>query len=475
MALQPHPRSAIPRSRVRGSPLLPLAGHQFLGPDDYPFAIEGRGTPRDTTEGLDQDTLSRSDHSDPYHTTLGLSSRVSEPKGGIDVLKESSSPDSVGERATPAGTPSAGLPAGSPSMEVSLEPEGFGLTVAAIRSFAVNSQQDARSTQQRYQSTEVGRTSDEAWGVQEPAQNLGVSPSPLLAAARQPPAPVPLLQSSTVAAARQPPVLASLATSATNQMCRAAAAKQRSSLAPSLPFSSPPLARAAAARQPPEAPPQPSTVAAERQPPSQTLAPTSPWSSPPLSPNFSRSPPPGSFHADSLLLAAPLLATGTAAGAAPAAEADDAFDAYSALAPPPLSRSTSQPTALASSGLFDSAAGLPSGSPFASSLFADDPATEHAAAGRTDNGAHASRSPGDGACRGGSAHASFSFPSLAPSPAVPPPGLEPAVSRDTVCRLVTRLSPLPLPRSTSCTTPLLELLQLVRPRRRHRRLLLCSR
>ena len=67
MALQPHPRSAIPRSRVRGSPLLPLAGHQFLGPDDNPFAIEGRGTPRDTTEGLDQDTLSRSDHSDPFH------------------------------------------------------------------------------------------------------------------------------------------------------------------------------------------------------------------------------------------------------------------------------------------------------------------------------------------------------------------------------------------------------------------------
>ena len=61
-----------------------------MGPDDDPFANEGRGTPHDTTEGLDQDTPCWSDHSDPYHTTLGLSSRVSEPKGGIDVLEESS-------------------------------------------------------------------------------------------------------------------------------------------------------------------------------------------------------------------------------------------------------------------------------------------------------------------------------------------------------------------------------------------------
>ena len=137
------------QSRARGS-LPPLAGHQPLGPDDDPFANEGRGTPHDTTEGLDQDTLFWSDHSDPYHTTLGLSSRVSEPKGGIDVLEESSPPDSVGERAAPAGTPSAGLPAGSPPMEVSSEPEGFGLTVAAIRPAAVSSQQDASITQQRY-------------------------------------------------------------------------------------------------------------------------------------------------------------------------------------------------------------------------------------------------------------------------------------------------------------------------------------
>ena len=65
-----------------------------------------------------------------------------------------------------------------------------------IRPTAVNSQRDARTTQQ-HQSTELGRTSDEAWGAREPAQNLGVSPppSPLLAAAGQPPAPVPLPQS----------------------------------------------------------------------------------------------------------------------------------------------------------------------------------------------------------------------------------------------------------------------------------------
>ena len=267
-------------------------------------------------------------------------------------------------------------------MEVALGPKGFGLTVAATRPSAVNSQRDASIAQQLCKSTELGRTPDKALGVQDPVQNLGVSLSPLLAAARQPPAPVPLLQSGTVAAARQPPVLTSLATSATNQACRAAAVKQPSPQALSSPFSSPPLARAAAARQPSAPVPllQSGTVAAERQPPSQILAPTSPWSSPPLSPHFSRSPPPGNFHADSLLPAAPLLATGTAAGAAPAAEADDAFDAYSALAPPPLPQSTSQLTASASSGLLDSAAGLPSGSPSASSLFADDPATEHAAA-----------------------------------------------------------------------------------------------
>ena len=175
------------QSRARGS-LPPLAGHQPLGPDDDPFANEGRGTPHDTTEGLDQDTLFWSDHSDPYHTTLGLSSRVSEPKGGIDVLEESSPPDSVGMGATPAISPSARRFASSLPTEVVTNPEGIGLTVAAIRPAAVNSQQDARSTQQRYQSTELGRTSDEALGVQEPAQNLGVSPLPLLAAARQPPA-----------------------------------------------------------------------------------------------------------------------------------------------------------------------------------------------------------------------------------------------------------------------------------------------
>ena len=64
------PPATKPQGRVRG-PLLPLAGHQLLGPDDYPFANEGRGTPRDTTEGLDQDTLFWSDHSDPYHRGMG--------------------------------------------------------------------------------------------------------------------------------------------------------------------------------------------------------------------------------------------------------------------------------------------------------------------------------------------------------------------------------------------------------------------
>ena len=59
-----------------------------------------------------------------------------------------------------------------------------------------------------------------------------------------------------------------------------------------------------------------------------------------------------------------------------------------------------------------------------------------------------------------------------------PPCRRPASNQPShatpVCRLVTRLSPLPLPRSTSCTTPPSDLLQLVRPPRRRRRLLLCS-
>ena len=173
MALQPHPRSPIPQSRTRGSPLT-LAGHQPLGPDADPSANEGRGTPRDTTEGLDQDTC-WSDHSNPYHTTLGrLLASNTELKGGIDVLKGSSSPDSVGKRATSAGTPSAGLPASSPPTEVSPNPEGIGLTVAAIKPTAVNSQQDASITQQRYESTELGRTADETL---EPVQILFSAPS----------------------------------------------------------------------------------------------------------------------------------------------------------------------------------------------------------------------------------------------------------------------------------------------------------
>ena len=46
---------------------------------------EGRGTPRDTTEGLDQHTC-RSDHSDPYHTRqpmCGGSNPLSHPASGM--------------------------------------------------------------------------------------------------------------------------------------------------------------------------------------------------------------------------------------------------------------------------------------------------------------------------------------------------------------------------------------------------------
>ena len=195
MALQPHPRSTVQQSRAHGSP------HHLLdtdasGPDDDPSTNEGRGTPHEPTEGLEPSSC-RSDHSNPHHTTLVLSYRVSEPKGGIGVLDKPSSPGSVWEGATPAGMLSAELPASSPPTEALTDPKGSGLTVAAIRPAAVNSRRDASSTQQRYESTELGRTPDEALGAREPAQNLGVSPppSPLLAAAGQPPAPVPLPQS----------------------------------------------------------------------------------------------------------------------------------------------------------------------------------------------------------------------------------------------------------------------------------------
>ena len=195
MALQPHQRSAIPQSRARGSPLIP-AGHQPLGSDDYPSIEEGRGTPHEPTEGLDPSSC-WSDHFNPHDTTLGRLGGNTEPKGGIDVLDKSSPPGSVGEGATPAEMLSAELPASSPPTEASSDPEGFGLTVAAFGPTAVNSQRDARTTQQRYESTELGRTSDEALDSREPAQNLSASPSPppLLAAAGQPPAPVPLPQS----------------------------------------------------------------------------------------------------------------------------------------------------------------------------------------------------------------------------------------------------------------------------------------
>ena len=172
-----------------------LAEHRSSGSDDH-LSSEGRGTPHDTTEGLDQEHSTRSDHLLHRHTTLGQSYRVSEPKGGIDVPDKASSPGSVGEEATPAGMLSAELPASSPPTEALTDPKGSGLTVAAIRPAAVNSRRDA-SIAQQHQSTEIERTSDEALGVREPAQNLGVSPppSPLLAAAGQPPTPVPLPQS----------------------------------------------------------------------------------------------------------------------------------------------------------------------------------------------------------------------------------------------------------------------------------------
>ena len=195
MALQPHPRSTVQQSRARGSPLTP-AGHQPLGSDDDPSTNEGRGTPHEPTEGLDPSSC-WSDHSNPHHTTLGRLGSNTEPKGGIDVPDKASSPGSVGEEATPAGMLSAKLPASFPPTEALTDPKGSGLTVAAIRPAAVNSQRDA-SIAQQHQSTELGRTPDEALGVREPAQNLGVSPppSPLLAAAGQPPTPVPLPQSS---------------------------------------------------------------------------------------------------------------------------------------------------------------------------------------------------------------------------------------------------------------------------------------
>ena len=110
-----------------------------MGPDADPSANEGRGTPHEPTEGLDLDHT-RSDHSNPYDTTLGRSSRESEPKGGIDALKESSPSDFVGTGATPANPPSARRPAGSLPTKVAFTPMGLGLTVAAIEPTAVNLQ-----------------------------------------------------------------------------------------------------------------------------------------------------------------------------------------------------------------------------------------------------------------------------------------------------------------------------------------------
>ena len=56
------------RDRVRLSIDLLSAGHRSSGSDDDPSIEEGRGTPRDTTEGLDQEVSPRSDHSLHHHT-----------------------------------------------------------------------------------------------------------------------------------------------------------------------------------------------------------------------------------------------------------------------------------------------------------------------------------------------------------------------------------------------------------------------
>ena len=49
---------------------LHLLDTEDSGSDDH-LSSERRGTPHDATEGLDQDHSTRSDHSDPHHTTLG--------------------------------------------------------------------------------------------------------------------------------------------------------------------------------------------------------------------------------------------------------------------------------------------------------------------------------------------------------------------------------------------------------------------
>ena len=105
--------------------------------------------------------------------------------------------------------------------------KGSDLTVAAIRSSAVNPQQDASIAQQLYKSTELGRTPGKALGVQDPVQSLGVSPSPLLAATRQPPAPVHLPQPD--AAAGKPDNSTHASPSPGNGACRAGSGSEFSS------------------------------------------------------------------------------------------------------------------------------------------------------------------------------------------------------------------------------------------------------
>ena len=68
------------QDRVRLTITTIHAGHRSSGSDDNPSANEGRGTPHEPTEGLDQDTC-WSDHSNHYHSlsaaegTLGRGTR----------------------------------------------------------------------------------------------------------------------------------------------------------------------------------------------------------------------------------------------------------------------------------------------------------------------------------------------------------------------------------------------------------------
>ena len=133
-----------PQDRVRLN--IHVLGTDDSGSDDH-LSSERRGTPHETPEGLDRGDTTRSDHSHPYHTTLGPGSGVSEPKDDTDALDKPSSPGSAEVRATPAGMPSARLPASSPPAEALLDPKGFDLNVAAIKPSAVDSPHGLSTTQ----------------------------------------------------------------------------------------------------------------------------------------------------------------------------------------------------------------------------------------------------------------------------------------------------------------------------------------